>query len=101
MILSHRLAIAFLFVLSGCAHKPEPTFTNMNESECTAVKFPTDAEFRAMRLSELYPWHQKAKESQDLIATAAALHAPSPGPCIKVAAFKGYTIIAEAMKYAY
>lgn len=101
-MISHRWAIALAFVLSGCAHKPEPTFTNLNESDCTSAKFPTDAEFRAMRLTELYKWHQSAKKAQDLLATIAAVHDTQPtDPCIKVLAFKGYTIIDEAMKYAY
>lgn len=55
-----------------------------------------------MRLTELYKWHQSAKKAQDLLATIAAVHDTQPtDPCIKVLAFKGYTIIDEAMKYAY
>lgn len=98
MTLSRPLLIALSFLLVGCAHKPAPIFDNL--PECTDVKFPTDAEFRAMRLVQLYPWYQKAKQSQDLLATATVTHTPID-PCIKVLAYKGYTIIDEAMKYAY
>src|ERR1700737_4382241 len=97
MIFSHRLAIAFAFVLSGCAHKPAPVFENM--AECKDIKLPSDAEFRAMRFSELYPWHQEAKHSQDLLANATVLHKPID-PCITALAYKG-DVIDQAMKYAY
>ena len=39
-----------------------------------------------------------AKLAQDNIALAKSLGAPV-APCTQVLAFKGYTIIAEAMKY--
>jgi hypothetical protein len=51
-------------------------------------------------LTQLYPWYQKAKQSQDLLATATVTHQPID-PCLTVLAYKGYTIIDEAMKYAY
>ena len=68
---------------------------------CPAGSVPTDAEFRAMRFTELYKWHQNAKLAQDTLATIAAAHDTQPiDPCIKLIAFKGL-LIAEAMKYAY
>ena len=94
-----RLFIVSLpLLLVCCAHKPLTTFEN--SPECTTQHFPTDREFFTMPYAELYRWHNDAKMAQDILATNDALREPQPtDPCITALAYKGYTIIDQAMKY--
>jgi hypothetical protein len=78
-----------------CAHKPSSNFDNM--AACTE-KYPADQEFMTMAYPILYKWSIAAKMAQDNIATARALEAPVD-PCTAALAYKGYTIIDQAMKY--
>jgi hypothetical protein len=93
-----KTVILISIILAGCAHKPAPVFDSM--AECTAIKIPTDDEFRKMPYALLFRYHQDAKLAQDTLATATVTH-QAVDPCITVLAYKGYTIIDEAMKYAY
>jgi hypothetical protein len=92
-----RLFIVSLpLLLVCCAHKPAPIFDNI--PECTSMHIPTDEEFMKMPYTTLSGWSKNAKLAQDLLATATVTHQPVD-PCVTTLAYKGYTIIDQAMKY--
>jgi hypothetical protein len=98
MILSYRVAIAFFFVLLASSQAFAGAFDHL--PECKTVVLPTDDQIRGMSAAQLFPWYQNAKHAQSTLAKANAAGV-TVDPCITVLASKGYTIIDEAMKYAY
>jgi hypothetical protein len=53
-----------------------------------------------MPYTDLYRWHKNAEMAQDIMARNNAFSEPLPtDPCIVALAYKGYTIIDQAMKY--
>ncbi|WP_079567330.1 hypothetical protein [Bradyrhizobium erythrophlei] len=94
-MLLRPLIVSLALLLVCCAHKPASNFDTM--ASCTE-KFPTDKEFMTMAYPVLYKWSIAAKMAQDNIATATAVGQPID-PCTAALAYKGYTIIDQAMKY--